>query len=199
VASVRGAGLPALEACAIGKLTKYARPENERRFLLARLPEDVDPAVGYEQLDDLYLDGTRLRLRHVRSSAGEVIERKLTQKLPDPAGQPARRLLTTLYLDAAEYELLARLPGRRLSKRRHRLVHAGRRFAIDAFGGPLAGLLLAEAELESEAALAMLAAALRRLRGDGVPALHGRRAGTGRPGARARRGAPASLGVRPPS
>jgi CYTH domain-containing protein len=142
----------------MSKLTKYARPENERRFLLARLPEDIDPAVGYEQLDDLYLDGTRLRLRHVRSPAGAVIERKLTQKLPDPGGQLARRLLTTLYLDAAEYELLARLPGRRLSKRRHRLVHAGLRFAIDVFEGPLAGLLLAEAELESEAALAALAA-----------------------------------------
>jgi CYTH domain-containing protein len=140
----------------MSKLLKYARPECERRFLLAQLPVEIDPAAGYEQLDDLYLDGTRLRLRRVRSSSGEVIERKLTQKLRDPAGSPVRRLLTTQYLDANEYELLARLPGRRLSKRRHRHAHEGHTFAVDVFVAPLAGLVLAEVELASEAELAAL-------------------------------------------
>lgn len=141
----------------MSKLTKYARPEHERRFLLAQPPAGLDPRASYEQLEDLYLDGTRLRLRRVRSPAGEVLERKLTQKLPDPAGDPAQRLLTTQYLDDAEYELLARLPGRRLAKRRYRHVHAGCTFAIDAFEAPLAGLVLAEIELDSGAALRALA------------------------------------------
>jgi CYTH domain-containing protein len=139
------------------KPSKYARIESERRFLLARLPEELDPAAGFEQLDDLYLEGTRLRLRRVRSAAGAVIERKLTQKLPDPSGDPARRLLTTLYLDDVEYERLAQLPGRRLAKRRHRHAHDGRSFAIDVFEGALAGLVLAELELASGAELAALA------------------------------------------
>jgi len=138
------------------KPSKYARIECERRFLLGQLPEGLDPA-GFEQLDDLYLDGTRLRLRRVRSPAGAVIDRKLTQKLPHPSGDPARRVLTTLYLDAAEYERLAQLPGRRLAKRRHRHAHGGRSFAIDVFEGALAGLVLAELELASETELAALA------------------------------------------
>ena len=132
---------------------KYARVENERRFLLARLPEEVAPA-GFEQLDDLYLDGTRLRLRRVCSPAGEPIEHKLTQKLLHPSGDPARRILTTLYLDTGEYALFARLPGRRLSKRRHRHVHGGHTFAMDVFSEPLAGLVLAELEGSNEAELA---------------------------------------------
>jgi CYTH domain-containing protein len=136
------------------KPSKYAHPEHERRFLLAELPKDVDPALGFDALEDLYLEGTRLRLRRVRSPTGEALAHKLTQKLPDPSGDPARRLLTTLYLDAAEYARLAHLPGRRLAKRRHRHRHEGLEFAIDVFAEPLAGLVLAELELPSAAELA---------------------------------------------
>lgn len=140
----------------MSKLLKYARIERERRFLLATLPPQIDPVAGYQQLDDLYLDGTRLRLRSVRSPAGVVIERKLNQKQQAPTGDAAHRIITSVYLDAAEYAALAALPGLPLAKRRYAHLHEGRAFGIDVFGGPLTGLLLAEIELDSEAELRAL-------------------------------------------
>ena len=139
----------------MSKLLKYARYENERRFLLARLPADL-PAHETHDLADLYLDGTRLRLRLARGPDGEVVERKLNQKILDPGGDPARRVITSVYLDAAEYERLAVLPGRRLEKRRHTYLAAGCQCGVDAFAGPLAGLVLAEIESEDLAALRAL-------------------------------------------
>jgi CYTH domain-containing protein len=48
-------------------------------------------------------------------------------------------------------ELLARLPaGRRLEKTRYRVEHAGAVWDVDVFGGDLAGLILAEIELDRE-------------------------------------------------
>lgn len=47
--------------------------------------------------------------------------------------------------------LLARVPpGRRLEKTRYRVEHAGAVWDVDVFGGALAGLILAEIELERE-------------------------------------------------
>ena len=142
----------------MSKLLKYARIEREPRFLLAGLPAPLDPARGFRRISDLYLTGTRLRLREVRAADGRVLERKLNQKLPDPEGHAARRIITSVYLDAAEYALLEPLPGRRLVKRRHFLPVAGHVFSVDVFEGPLAGLVLASVELESDAELASLPA-----------------------------------------
>ncbi len=136
---------------------KYARIERERRFLLAALPAGIDLAAGYRELDDLYLDDTRLRLRSVRSPTGAILEQKLGQKRLDPDGHAGHRLITSIYLEPAEYARLAALPGRRLAKRRYDFPHAGQPFAIDVFLGPLTGLLLAEIAFDSEAAQRALA------------------------------------------
>ena len=136
---------------------KYARVERERRFLLAELPAGIDLAAGYRELADLYLDGTRLRLRSVTSPSGAILEQKLGQKRLDPDGNAAHRIITSVYLEPAEYALLATLPGRRLSKRRYAFSHAGLAFALDVFLGALAGLTLAEAELDSDTAERALA------------------------------------------
>ncbi len=156
VAALRGARPPALAARAMSKLLKYARIERERRFLLAALPAGIDPATGYQQLDDLYLEGTRLRLRSVTSPTGTLIEQKLNQKLLAPSGDAAHRIITSVYLDPAEYAALAALPGRRLQKRRYTYAHEGHAVGIDVFRGPLAGLVLAEIELDLEAELRAL-------------------------------------------
>jgi hypothetical protein len=142
----------------MSKLLKYARFERERRFLLPALPAGLDPGRDFQRLSDLYLDGTRLRLREVRAPDGAIVERKLNQKLPDPEGHAGRRVITSLYLDAAEYAVLSTLPGRRLEKRRHPFACAGHVFGIDVFAGLLAGLVLAEVELESDAELSALPA-----------------------------------------
>ena len=130
---------------------KYAQIEHERRFVVAaaRCP-DLDPATAV-LIDDLYLDGSRLRLRSNTAADGSVI-RKLAKKYRGDT--PDARPMTNLYLDGDEFELLARLPGRRLRKRRHRLVGG---FVVDVFEDALAGLILAEIEADAAtvAAVAM--------------------------------------------
>ena len=127
-------------------MSKYARIERERRFLLTSLPADAGPA---QRIEDLYVDGSRLRLRKLTAADGTVVL-KLTQKIDV---DPAHRSITTLYLTPEEYERLAALPGARLAKRRHPFAWKGVTFGVDVFEGPLGGLVLAEVEADSDAAL----------------------------------------------
>jgi hypothetical protein len=126
-----------------GKALKYARAELERRFLLARVPDG--PCVRRAAITDLYVTGTRLRLRlSVETTVdGPTVSRKFTQKIPAPGGGPG--LITTVYLDEAEHAVLAGLPGFGLTKTRHSVPP----FGLDVFTGNLAGLLMAEIEFEN--------------------------------------------------
>lgn len=111
---------------------KYAHLECERRFLLRSLPAGV---TSVSVVDDVYVDGTRLRLRSV--TADGVAVRKLGQKVR--LDGPARIAHTTIYLDDAEWALLSTLPGRRLSKHRHVVGDTG--VVVDEFAD---GSLVAE-------------------------------------------------------
>jgi CYTH domain-containing protein len=122
---------------------KYARPEFERRFLLAAVPRGS--VLRSVEIVDRYLEGTRLRLRKI-CGAGNT-ERKLTQKIAAGDGTPG--LITTIYLEEREYQILATLPGRALEKTRLSIPP----FGIDVFAPPRAGLVLAEVEFETEAEL----------------------------------------------
>jgi CYTH domain-containing protein len=137
----------------------YARVEIERRFLLAGVPDDAD-VVAVNEIDDRYLDGTRLRLRRMAQVGGPT-QLKLTQKVPDPDpdGRGRQGELTTLYLSEAEHAALARIPAAALSKSRLSIAPYG----VDVFHGELAGLVLAEVEFASvEAAAALRPAAFCR-------------------------------------
>jgi hypothetical protein len=129
-----------------GKSDKYARPERERRFLLAEPPPGSP--IHRSLIEDRYVLGTRLRLRRMTdvSDAGHLgaVSYKLTQKIPGPSGMPG--LITTLYLSAAEYAALARMPAASLRKVRASFPP----FGVDTFEGPLRGLVLAEAEFDSD-------------------------------------------------
>jgi CYTH domain-containing protein len=122
---------------------KYARAERERRFLLVQAPDG--PCVRRAAITDLYVAGTRLRLRRAveTTTSGSTITRKFTQKIPAPGGGPG--LITTMYLNEAEHAVLSALPGSGLTKTRYSLPP----FAVDVFTGILAGLLMAEIEFES--------------------------------------------------
>ena len=117
---------------------KYAHLECERRFLLASMPGGITSTAV---INDLYLDGTRLRLREVISevpaAAGREVVRKLGQKIR--LDGPTRIAHTTIYLDEAEWAVLSALPGRRLTKRRHVVGDTG--VAVDEFAD---GSLVAE-------------------------------------------------------
>jgi CYTH domain-containing protein len=129
-------------------LPQYARLEYERRFRVRadRLPP-LDAAAA-RLIEDHYLDASRLRLRRMSGGGREELF-KLTRKYGGPRPEP----ITTLYLDADEYRMLALLPAAVLTKRRHYLVVTGALFAVDLFEGALAGLMLCEVEAESAEAL----------------------------------------------
>ena len=131
------------------KPEKYAAVERERRWLCAALPDLA--VVRAEAIRDLYVDGSRLRLREARPVGGGATILRLSKKA-DLA--PDRRLITTLYLSEAEYALFAALPGRRLEKTRHYYSADGATLSVDRFEGPLAGLFLAEAEFADDAVMA---------------------------------------------
>ncbi len=67
-----------------------------------------------------------------------------------PAGRPGyvQGLITSTYLSAAEYDLLASLPAEVLSKRRLSVPP----LSIDLFDPPLHGLVLADAEFSTDEA-----------------------------------------------
>jgi CYTH domain-containing protein len=129
---------------------KYAKLERERRFLLAptALPVLSDSFARYE---DLYLAGTRVRLRRMTEEPEGRVLYKLTQKREER--DPRVRRITTLYLSEAEHRVFDALPGARLAKRRHRAAGGGLEWGVDVFEGALAGLVLAEREFDSEAEL----------------------------------------------
>jgi CYTH domain-containing protein len=121
-----------------GKAAKYAQRERERRFLVAQMP-DLAP-IRTTRLRDLYIEGTRLRLRQATDAGTTVF--KLTQKIPAADGSPG--LITTCYLNPAEYERFSSLPARVLEKTRYGVPP----FGVDVFAPPLDGLILAEVELD---------------------------------------------------
>jgi CYTH domain-containing protein len=124
---------------------KYARIERERRFLLARPPSPSAVAARC-RLIDRYLAGTRLRLRRIDYTGSEDREFKLTQKVP--SGQPGfiQGLITTTYLSAAEYDLLATLPGAVMCKTRLSVPP----LSVNVFEPPLHGLIIADAEFTTD-------------------------------------------------
>jgi CYTH domain-containing protein len=127
-----------------GKGEKYARPERERRWLLAE-PPTISDAIWRVQITDHYFFGTRLRLRCSNSFAGRLpTVYKLTQKVAEGTGEPI--LVTNTYLSEAEYDLLRRLGGDVLQKTRYSIPP----FGVDVFDAPLDGLVLAEAEFASD-------------------------------------------------
>lgn len=138
-------------------LRDYWRWELERRFVLPRLPESVDPHA-FMRLRDLFVEGANLRLRWVQTPSGEVRVVKLGQKRADPDApdDPRRRRLTTIYMEAAEAAVMARMPGRRSCKRRYTVVEAGLTWAVDVWEEPEArrGLVMAEIECTSVEELA---------------------------------------------
>ena len=114
---------------------KYAHIETERRFLIAATPDGV---TGVSDVRDRYLSGTRLRLRSVTSDGSTVL--KLGQKIRLGNG-PDRIAHTTMYLDRAEWAMLAALPGRNLHHVRHHIERDGISLSVREYDD---GTLVAE-------------------------------------------------------
>ena len=125
----------------------YIQVERERRWLCRPAPSA--PIERSELITDLYVAGTRLRLREARLLDGSAARLRLSRKADIDA---RTRLVTSIYLPEEEFAVLAAaLPGVRLTKRRHRLESPpGTLMSLDEFEGALAGLVLLEAEFISD-------------------------------------------------
>ncbi|HEV3471250.1 MAG TPA: hypothetical protein VG148_18135 [Pyrinomonadaceae bacterium] len=132
---------------------KYVRVERERRYLLRGLPEGVSPRDEHAQITDNYITNTRLRLRKSRWVPTGEWSLKLTQKHTPAPPDFARALITTLYLNRAEYEALSVFEANELRKNRYYLRHEGRLYSVDVFLGDLRGLILAETDFDTDAEL----------------------------------------------
>jgi CYTH domain-containing protein len=128
------------------KPLKYARIEEERRFLLSKLPVDLNSDDPFVRIVDHYIEGTRLRLRRIESPEGEALVYKFGQKYRSADLKAHQTIMTNFYLNEAEYEVLARLPHSTLIKQRYAYHKDGFDYSLDRFEGHLAGLLLAEIE-----------------------------------------------------
>jgi CYTH domain-containing protein len=130
---------------------KYERVERERRYLLMGLPEGLEPHAPHAQITDNYLTGTRLRLRKQRWVPTNEWTLKLTQKQTPAPPDFSRALITSIYLDEYEYEVLSVFEGNELRKNRYPFEHGGRLYSVDVFLGDLRGLVLAETDFDSDA------------------------------------------------
>ena len=130
---------------------KYERVERERRYLLRGLPEGLEPHAPHAQITDNYVTGTRLRLRKHRWVPTNEWTLKLTQKHTPAPPDFSRTLITSIYLNEYEYEVLSVFEGNELRKNRYPFEYEGRLYSVDLFLGPLRGLVLAETDFDDDA------------------------------------------------
>jgi CYTH domain-containing protein len=129
---------------------KYERVERERRLLLRELPDGLALTDPHAQITDNYVTGTRLRLRKSRWVATNEWTLKLTQKHTPAPPDFSRTLITSIFLNEYEYEVLSVFEGNELRKNRYPFEHEGRRYSVDVFLGPLRGLILAETDFDAD-------------------------------------------------
>jgi CYTH domain-containing protein len=130
--------------------SKYARIERERRYLLQDLPEGLSRAAPHLQITDNYITGTHLRIRKVRDPKTNKWTVKFTQKFaPDPKDF-LRTVITNIYLNATEADVLSVFDANEIRKNRYKFEFEGRQFSIDMFLGDLFGLVLAEISFDTD-------------------------------------------------
>ena len=126
-------------------IPKYSLVEIERRWLVEVSAIDNLDHRPYREIHDLYISGSRLRLRRVAGPATEVIF-KLGKKygkrtsLSEP--------ITNLYLTESEYRSFSGLPGTHTRKRRYALADG----TLDIYLEPNSGLAVFEVEFDDERA-----------------------------------------------
>lgn len=133
---------------------KYARIERERRFLLATLPTGI--SGEFKLITDLYIDGTRLRLRRVETHAGCVVSLKFTQKYIPAKSVEGHTITTNFYINEREFACLQELGGHTIRKQRFKHVLGIFDGAIDVFLDELHGLVLAEMEFDDDKSMSAM-------------------------------------------
>lgn len=136
-----------------GTRSKDERTLRERRFLLREIPPGLSLTDEHAQITDNYITGTRLRLRRSRWVATNEWTLKLTQKHAPAPPDFSRTLITSIFLNEAEYETLSVFEGDELRKNRYPFAHENHIYSVDVFLGDLRGLILAEIEFDTDEAM----------------------------------------------
>ena len=125
---------------------KYARVENERRFLLRPGDEEfISMDLPQRVITDNYIIDTNLRLREVDNEGEKVY--KLTKKT---TLSPGREEITTIYLSPEEYQVLSKLRAVVVSKVRFIATYDDITIGIDTYGNEEDELGITEVEFETE-------------------------------------------------
>ena len=123
--------------------------EEERTYLAKFIPVGLADCKQKELFDIYYPKETahpHLRLRQ----RGEVFEMTKKHRVrPDDASSLVEQ---TIELTKEEFAALAKADGKRVRKIRHYLEHKGRTLEVDVFQDDLSGLVLIDAEFETEEA-----------------------------------------------
>ncbi len=120
----------------------YTKPEIERRWLVAADFQFGAIVQREREIEDRYIQGTRIRLRKV-TEFGEMPIYKLGKKY-EPSVPGTHHVVST-YLSETEYKVFALLPAR-LSRKRRLNVHCG---ALDVYDLPNTGLRVFEVEFST--------------------------------------------------
>lgn len=125
-------------------LPKYSRPEVERRWLVEPSKIKGLSKETYRLIEDVYIKNTHLRLRKLTEPDGTTLF-KLGKKYGkfSPLSEP----ITTLYLDAVEYQCLSALEGQSAVKKRYAIAGG----SLDIYEKPNSGLMIFELEFSDEA------------------------------------------------
>lgn len=126
-------------------INKYARIENERRFLLSLTNEElIAMNLPKRVILDNYIIGTNLRLREVDNEGQKVY--KLTKKTPLSSG---REEITTIYLSQEEYQLLSKMHAMVIYKVRFIMTYNQLIIGIDCYSSGEDELWVGEVEFET--------------------------------------------------
>ncbi len=128
------------------KYLKYARIEEERRFLLKSPPQGMLESNSFTRITDRYIEGTRLRLRRMAFEGSDTPVMKLGQKYQPDDLEAHQAIMTNIYINDAEYRVFNELRGTQINKKRYPFTYNRLHFSIDVFDGALSGLILAEIE-----------------------------------------------------
>ena len=128
-------------------MSKYARVEYERRFLLEDYLSHL-PLVDVKSIEDHYLLQAGLRLR--KMGKDESFTYKLTQKRPIREGDLSLHEITTIYLTAESYQHLREsLVSFRLQKMRNYFQLGQHKVGVDEVLIHSEKLLIMEVEFVS--------------------------------------------------
>ena len=130
-------------------MNKTAHTELFRLFLIERLPEPLAPSSSHLQIFDNYVEGTRIRMRHVRDPYSNLWTRSLQQRFTLSEGDHTVTKMAEIHLNEAEYAVFVHLEGREIRKNRYFHEFDRVSFAFDVYLGPLWGLSTTMVEFQT--------------------------------------------------